>query len=165
MKFLILALLSFSALASSSMRDLSVEKLARGTCGTLATAMTERVYNTNRDMRKEYYITPVFKKDVDFEMMRFLKLLVSESEKFTATTPDSQRLSPMLSAFEILSGRNFRYAKECLAIYRPAAKKCYATYEKGTKEAFDDCVIKSTSSEETSRFVQKFFLRLSEESP
>lgn len=146
-------------MAAPKVRDLSVEKMARGVCGSLATSLTERVYNTNKEMGKEYYITPVFKKDVDFEMMRYLKLLVSESEKFTATTPDSKRLSTMLNAFEILSKRNFRYAKECLKIYRPLAKQCYSTYERDSKEAADACVQKNLDPEETSAFIKEFFLR------
>lgn len=151
--------LSFSLFAAPKVRDLSVEKLARGMCGTIASALTERVYNTNKEMGKEYYLTPVFKSDVDFEMMRYLKLLVSDSEKFTAKTPDSERLSNMFKAFDILSRRNFRYAKECLKIYRPVAKKCYSTYESDSKEEADNCMRRLVDSKEETAFIKKFFLR------
>lgn len=146
-------------LAQAKVRDLSVESLSRSTCGALATAMTERVYNTNKSEGKEVYITPVFKKDVDFEMMRYLKQLASLSDTFTESTPDTKRIEPLLSAFNILSKRRFRYAKECLQVYRPATRRCFHHYELNGKASVDNCVRERVDKAQEAQFIKKFFLR------
>lgn len=153
---LLLPALSF---AQAKIRDLGVESLSRATCGALATAMTERVYNTNKESGKEVYITPVFKKDVDFEMMRYLKQLAGLSDTFTDSTPDSKRIEPLHSAFNILSKRRFRYAKECLQVYRPPTRRCVHLYEISGKASVDSCVRERVDKAQEARFIKKFFLR------
>ena len=158
----LLILLAFQPFAGSAakLNDLGIERMAQGTCGTLATAMTERVYNTNKEMKKEYYKTPVFDKSTDFEMMRHLKLLATESEKFTDTTPDTKRLSSMLKAFEILRKKYKGYVKDCLAVYRPVTKQCHATYERSDKGNADTCQRAAIDQSAELDFIKKHFLRL-----
>ena len=159
MRGFLLTLLFFPLLATAKVKDLGVEGISRATCGAIATAMTERVYNTNKADSKEVYITPVFKKDVDFEMMRFLKELASVSASFTESTPDSERVKPLRKAFDILSKRRFRYAKECLQVYRPAARRCIHLYELNGKASVDSCIREKVDKAQEASFIKKFFLR------
>lgn len=159
MRRIFLTLAFLPCLAQAKVKDLGVEGLSRATCGALATAMTERVYNTNKEEGKEVYLTPVFKKDVDFEMMRHLKQLASASDTFTESTPDSKRIAPLHSAFNILSKRRFRYAKECLQVYRPPTRRCFHLYKEGGKSSVDTCVRERVDKAQEARFIKKFFLR------
>lgn len=159
MRRALLALTLLPALAHAKTKDLGIESLARATCGALATAMTERVYNTNKAAGKEVYLTPVFKKDVDFEMLRQLKRLASQSDAYTEGTPDSSRVEPLRSAFDLLSKRRFRYAKECLQVYRPPTRKCFHHYDLGGKAAVDTCVRTQVDKTQEASFIKKFFLR------
>jgi hypothetical protein len=157
--FVLTLFFSLSGFAKSKVRDLGVEGLSRATCGALATAMTERVYNTNKESGKEVYLTPVFKKDVDFEMMRNLKKLATDSETFTDGTPDTERIKPLHTAFNLLSKRRFRYAKECLQVYRPPTRKCFHHYQVSGKASVDTCVRELVDKAQEARFIKKFFLR------
>jgi len=158
-RILLTLLISLPSLSLANGRDLGTESLSRATCGALATAMTERVYNTNKAEKKEVYITPVFKKDVDFEMMRYLKQLASLSDTFTESTPDSKRIEPLLLAFNILSKRRFRYAKECLQVYRPPVRRCIHLYDLNGKASVDTCIREKVDKAQEARFIKKFFLR------
>lgn len=159
---MILVLIWTQAFAWSAVKinDLNVEKLAEANCGTLASAMTERVYNTNKEMKKEYYQTPVFDKKSDFEMMRYLKLLATESESFTATTPDSRRVTSMLKAFEILKQKRHRYVIDCLGLYRPSFKACFVRYQMANKDDADKCSREAVETSSELSFIKKYFLRL-----
>lgn len=159
MRGIFLTLLLIPALSHAKVKDLGVEGISRATCGAIATAMTERVYNTNKESKKEVYLTPVFKKDVDFEMMRYLKQLASISETFTESTPDSKRVEPLRKAFDILSKRRFRYAKECLQVYRPATRRCIHLYELNGKASVDSCIREKVDKGQEASFIKKFFLR------
>ena len=161
MKLLVLiAFISLPALGAPKLKDLSIEKIAQGTCGTLAAAMTERVYNTNKEMQQEYYKTPVFDKDADFEMMRYLKLLATESDKFTAETKDSTRLSSMMSAFMVLKKKQFGFVRDCLKLYRPLSKQCFHRYKLVGKSEADHCIREKVNKTQETNLVKLYFLRL-----
>lgn len=151
--------LSFAALAANPLNDLSIENISQAACGTLASAMTERVYNTNKEMKKEYYKTPVFDKDTDFEMMKDLRKLTSDSETFTSATPDSRRVSSLIAAFRELKRRNYRYTRICLGVYRPVARKCFSRYQANSKTELDICMRESVDKSEEASLVKEFFLK------
>jgi hypothetical protein len=157
--FLVFFFFSLSAVAAKPLNDLSIEDIAQGACGTLASAMTERVYNTNREMKKEYYKTPVFDKDTDFEMMKDLRKLTSESETFTSATPDSRRMASLIAAFRELKRRNYSYTRICLGVYRPGARKCFSRYRSNNKADLDVCMREVVDKADEAALVKEFFLK------
>lgn len=157
MKTFILSLL-FINLASAAPvvkgRDLTEAQLTESSCGALALSQTQAL--SKNVSQAKVPATPVFDTKADAEIHAAIADLELKSKSYSADTPDSILTKPFLRTFNAV--RTHAFGKECVALFQPVMKKCFSSYQTGSREEAHTCS-KSMDEKKVKALLDKHFLK------